>query len=200
MSAPEVVGVLPCPCTRANRGAADLLEAQLFAYGVGSSVAIVDVHGLQLACLLQGGHRNHTVTAVKWSPDCHSRDLKSHSSHLRLASGDSDGGVVVWSASGAIVSRLEDHVNVREHIRGGAVGRTSGPLAAAAGAAAAAVTLGGGGSDASAHGGSGAGSIAGLAWVLSSPTALAILVSPGTLLLWDTRGECAGVQCRLRVP
>ncbi|EFJ46440.1 hypothetical protein VOLCADRAFT_93236 [Volvox carteri f. nagariensis] len=39
----------------------------------------VQVHELQLACLLQGGHRNHPVTC----PDCHSRDMKNHGSHLR---------------------------------------------------------------------------------------------------------------------
>ncbi len=42
-SSMEAAGVLPCPATRANLGAADLLETQLFAYGVGSSVAVVEV-------------------------------------------------------------------------------------------------------------------------------------------------------------
>ena len=44
----EVVGVLPCPATKSNQGAADLLETHLFAYGVGSSVAVVEVSCLTI--------------------------------------------------------------------------------------------------------------------------------------------------------
>ena len=43
----ELAGVLPAPASRQNRGAADLLEGQLFAYGVGSAVGIVEVGGCQ---------------------------------------------------------------------------------------------------------------------------------------------------------
>eukprot|EP00798_Chlamydomonas_sp_ICE-L_P003894 gene3894-13964_t len=39
----DVVGFLPAPPSKANRGCADLLEGQLFAYGVGSGVTVVDV-------------------------------------------------------------------------------------------------------------------------------------------------------------
>ncbi len=38
-----LAGFLPCASSIANRGAADLLEAQLFAYGVGSSIAVAEV-------------------------------------------------------------------------------------------------------------------------------------------------------------
>lgn len=44
-SALEWAGHLPAPATKANRGAADLLEGQLFAYGVGSAVGVVEVGG-----------------------------------------------------------------------------------------------------------------------------------------------------------
>ncbi|GLC70526.1 hypothetical protein PLESTF_000996000 [Pleodorina starrii] len=191
----EVVGVLPCPATKANQGAADLLETQLFAYGVGSSVAVVEVHELQLACLLQGGHRNHPVTSVKWCPDCHSRDLKSHGSHLRLASGDSAGGVVVWSLlSGGVIARLEDHFAVKDHIRAVARGRDTagGPGGGGGGGGGGASSGGGGGGGgiggSGGGGGGGEGGVAGLAWVMSSSAVLAVLLSPGLLLLWDTKG------------
>ena len=39
----DVVGFLPAPSSKANRGSADLLEGQLFAFGVGSGIAIVEV-------------------------------------------------------------------------------------------------------------------------------------------------------------
>ncbi|GLI63491.1 hypothetical protein VaNZ11_006473, partial [Volvox africanus] len=197
LSSLEVVGVLPCPATKSNQGAADLLETQLFAYGVGSSIAIVEVQELQLACLLQGGHRNHAVTSVKWCPDCHSRDLKSHGSHLRLASGDAAGGVVVWSLlSGGIVNRLEDHFVVRDHIRTVARGRdVPGVSVSSVGAANINGSAGGGGGPGGGAGGGGGGSaavgegaVAGLAWVMSSAAVLAVLLSPGLLLLWDTKG------------
>ncbi len=40
---PNVVGYLPAPASRDSCGAADLLEGQLFAYGVGAGIAIVEV-------------------------------------------------------------------------------------------------------------------------------------------------------------
>lgn len=39
----RIVGSLPGPCFAANSGAGDILEGQLFAYGVASSIAVVDV-------------------------------------------------------------------------------------------------------------------------------------------------------------
>ncbi|GFR52352.1 hypothetical protein Agub_g14896, partial [Astrephomene gubernaculifera] len=112
---------------------------------------------------------------------------KSHSSHLRLASGDCEGGVAVWSVlGGSVASRLEEHFSVREYVRSGNSSTSSGG--------------GGGGprgmygndvSGGSAGGGPGylaPGGVAGLAWVLSSPSVLAVLLTPGSLLLWDTKG------------
>lgn len=73
---------------------------------------------LQVACMLQGGHRGATVTALKWCPDAPSRDLKS-SGHVHLASGDSAGGVVVWDVvSGAIAARLDDAPPAQELLDG----------------------------------------------------------------------------------
>ncbi|GIM02414.1 hypothetical protein Vretimale_7287, partial [Volvox reticuliferus] len=194
LSSLEVVGVLPCPATKSNQGAADLLETQLFAYGVGSSIAIVEVQELQLACLLQGGHRNHPVTSVKWCPDCHSRDLKTHGSHVRLASGDAAGGVVVWSLlSGSVISRLEDHFAVRDHIRTVVRGRDVPSVSVSSGGAANTGSgpgggPGGGGGVGGVSAAMGEGAVAGLAWVMSSSAVLAVLLSPGLLLLWDTKG------------
>lgn len=68
----------------------------------------VQVHQLQIAAVLQGAHKSSPVTAVKWSPDAHSRDLKS-ASHLRLASGDAEGVVVVWDVlTQTVVATLDE--------------------------------------------------------------------------------------------
>lgn len=39
----DVAGALPAAATRANRGSCDLLEGQLFAYGAGTMVVVVEV-------------------------------------------------------------------------------------------------------------------------------------------------------------
>jgi hypothetical protein len=39
----DVVGLLPAPPTKANRGASDVLEGQLFAYAVGAAITVIDV-------------------------------------------------------------------------------------------------------------------------------------------------------------
>lgn len=44
----------------------------------------LQVQQLQVAAVLQGAHKDAAVTAVKWCPESHSRDLKSHN-HLRCA-------------------------------------------------------------------------------------------------------------------
>lgn len=41
----DVVGYLSAPGFKGNRAAADILEGQLFAYGVASGVAVVEVSG-----------------------------------------------------------------------------------------------------------------------------------------------------------
>ena len=91
-AAVDVIGHLPAPVVKGNKGACDILEGQLFAYGVGSGVAIIEVRSrninhndqtlsmrpdcffdgdvqvqhLQLAGLLRGPHKGATVTSVKW--------------------------------------------------------------------------------------------------------------------------------------
>jgi hypothetical protein len=51
------------------------------------------------------------------SPDCHPRDLRTRG-HLSLASGDGDGGVMVWDVSTAsVLARLEDCAAAREVLR-----------------------------------------------------------------------------------
>lgn len=187
----DVLGLLPAPASASNRGAADLLEGgELVAYGAASTVAVVEVATLQVACMLQGGHRGATVTAVKWGPHdgAHgapfkqaagaaasaggpmaSRASPSHHSHhhhhppLRLASGDSAGGVVVWdAASGAAAARLDDAPAAQELLDGYA--------AAARGDCC----------------------VTGLAWVLPGRGALAAVIAPALLVVWDPGAPSAG--------
>ncbi|KAF5836106.1 hypothetical protein DUNSADRAFT_6477 [Dunaliella salina] len=105
----DTVGFCPGPAQKANRGASDLLEGQLFAYGCGSGVVVMEVQQLQVAATLEGVvHKGGAVTSVKWCPMCHSRDLISDT-HLRLASGDSNGGVAVWDVQcQSVCATLDD--------------------------------------------------------------------------------------------
>lgn len=112
----------------------------------------------------------------------------------RLASGDADGGVVVWDVSTASpAARLEDIPAAREVMRdyrartsseGGTagsgslfpqpsgVGGTGGGAAAAAGVGVA----------------SGSG-VSSLAWVMPGSSVLAVVLAPALLLLWDVNSE-----------
>jgi len=90
-AAVDVLGFLPGPVSKNNAGAADLLAGELFAYAVSSGVAVVDVsivihaakigrcvsvhrssclglqvHRMQLTCVLHGGHKSASTTAVSW--------------------------------------------------------------------------------------------------------------------------------------
>ena len=90
-AAVDVLGFLPGPVSKNNAGAADLLAGELFAYAVSSGVAVVDVsvscwpekqaamqydllitsclvqvHRMQLTCVLHGGHKSSPVTAIGW--------------------------------------------------------------------------------------------------------------------------------------
>ncbi|GBF90134.1 hypothetical protein Rsub_03267 [Raphidocelis subcapitata] len=158
MAALDVLGYLPSPAGSSNRGAADLLDGQLLAYGASASVAVLEVPRLHVACMLHGAHRGASVTAVKWSPDCHSRDLRSNG-HVRLASGDSTGGVVVWDVLSASVSARLDDVPAAQELLGSYAAATKGECA-----------------------------VQGLAWVLPDPPALAVVIAPALLLIWDTQG------------
>jgi hypothetical protein len=46
----DVLGYLPAPAAPANRGAADVLDGQLFAYGASSSVAVLEASWAQGPC------------------------------------------------------------------------------------------------------------------------------------------------------
>lgn len=50
----DVLGYLPGPPTRYNCGAADLLAGETFAYGVGTSVTIIDVRTPLISALPTG--------------------------------------------------------------------------------------------------------------------------------------------------
>eukprot|EP00210_Caulerpa_lentillifera_P005055 g4828.t1 len=93
----RLAGCLTSPCNSANLGVGVILEGQLFAYGVGSNINIVDLFAFKILCTLQGGHGRIPVTAVAWDPDCHLRDLRLTS--LRCVSGDGEGHIVVWDVS-----------------------------------------------------------------------------------------------------
>jgi len=54
----DIVGYLPAPATKGNRGAADLLEGQLFAYGTASGVAVVEVGIRWQDPLISGSQQN----------------------------------------------------------------------------------------------------------------------------------------------
>ncbi|KAA6419923.1 MAG: hypothetical protein FRX49_10113 [Trebouxia sp. A1-2] len=155
-AAVDVLGFLPGPVSKINAGAADLLAGELFAYAVSSGVAVVDVHRMQLTCVLHGGHKSASTTAVSWAPECFSRDAATSS--LRLASGDNEGRVVVWDvSSGTVIASLEDPLSAAQ---------SPGPVARKA------------------EPGKG-GAVRGLAWIMSNPCVLGIVMTSGMFLVWD---------------
>ena len=97
------MGTLPGPPQRDNRGAADCNYAGLLAYASGSSVAIVELHSMQIVHALWGDKPDVFVTAVSWSPESLSRDLNGHSANLKLATGDGAGRIALWDAVGGQV-------------------------------------------------------------------------------------------------
>ncbi|KAK9867753.1 hypothetical protein WJX84_002654 [Apatococcus fuscideae] len=153
-AAVDVLGFLPGPASKHNTGAADLLGGEALAYAVASSIAVVDVHRMQLACVLYGAHRSAAVTAVSWCPDCHTRNSRE-GAPLRLASGDNEGRVVLWDVTTATaLGGSEDLVQAASGSgKKSEMGR--------------------------------AGAVRDLAWVLSGPSVLAVLMASGLFLLWD---------------
>lgn len=94
----------------------------------------------------------------------------------RLASGDSSRGVVVWDVfTASPVARLEDVHAARELLK-----EYAGRVASNGNALAAGTTSTG---DASSIG------VASLAWVLPNFSMLAVVMSPGLLMLWDVAGK-----------
>ena len=107
--------------------------------------------------ILSGHHLNASVSAIAWHPANEPRDPKCSSS-LRLASGDDTGRVVVWDVGACSpLATLDDPLSAAE-------GRRKSDNQSAMKS-----------------------SINGLAWVTASPSVLAVLVSPGYILLWECR-------------
>jgi hypothetical protein len=114
----------------------------------------------------------------------------------RLASGDADGGVVVWDVGAACpAARLEEVPSARDIMRdyrartssdGGAPGGSGSLFPQAQGGGAG----GGGATTAAAAVGVAAGSgVPSLAWVMPGSHVLAVVLAPALLLLWDTNSE-----------
>lgn len=79
----------------------------------------------------------------------------------RLASGDNEGRVVIWDVtSGTVVASLEDPL---------AAAQTPGPVARKT------------------EPGKG-GAVKGLAWIMSNPCVLGIVMTSGMFLVWDPQG------------
>lgn len=79
----------------------------------------------------------------------------------RLASGDNEGRVVVWDvSSGTVIASLEDPLSAAQ---------SPGPVARKA------------------EPGKG-GAVRGLAWIMSNPCVLGIVMTSGMFLVWDMQG------------
>ena len=79
----------------------------------------------------------------------------------RLASGDNEGRVVVWDVtSGTVIASLEDPLSAAQ---------SPGPVARKA------------------EPGKG-GAVRGLAWIMSNPCVLGIVLASGMFLVWDMQG------------
>ncbi len=66
-SSKQQPAIQTCVDAQANADAADVLGlGEALAYGVASSVGVVDVRRMKLATVLAGGHRGSPVTAVAW--------------------------------------------------------------------------------------------------------------------------------------
>lgn len=106
--------MLPGPPSRSNGGSADLSTAGLLAYAAGSSVAIVEIHSMQLVCAIPlppppnasgatastSGNAHSLspfVTSIRWSPQPFPNLILSSDSphHLLLAVGDRQGRITL---------------------------------------------------------------------------------------------------------
>eukprot|EP00873_Tetraselmis_striata_P044832 jgi/Tetstr1/465096/TSEL_009824.t1 len=90
----QLVGHVPAPPSKHNAGASDVLQGSVFAYGVSTAIAVVDLQSSEVIGVLHEGDSGGTVTCVRWFPGCHdasSRAAGAGASHLRLAAGDTSG-------------------------------------------------------------------------------------------------------------
>lgn len=92
--------ILPGALAAANKDAVEWGFQSLLAYGCHKHVVIVDTKYAKVFQTLSG--HNHNVTKVRWSRHMHYHDLVNLY-HLKLASADSSGTVLVWDISQATV-------------------------------------------------------------------------------------------------
>ncbi|CAN7990277.1 unnamed protein product [Ixodes hexagonus] len=92
--------ILPGALAPANKDAIEWGFQSLLAYGCHKHIVVVDTKYAKVFQTLSG--HNHNVTKVRWSRHMHYHDLVNPY-HLKLASADSSGMVLVWDISQAIV-------------------------------------------------------------------------------------------------
>ncbi|XP_077544375.1 WD repeat-containing protein 11-like isoform X1 [Haemaphysalis longicornis] len=92
--------ILPGALTAANKDAVDWGFQSLLAYGCHKHVVVVDTKFVKVFQTLSG--HKHSVTKVSWSRNLHYHDLVNPY-HLKLASADTSGVVLVWDVSLATV-------------------------------------------------------------------------------------------------
>ncbi|XP_037575011.1 WD repeat-containing protein 11 isoform X2 [Dermacentor silvarum] len=92
--------ILPGALTPANKDAVDWGFQSLLAYGCHKHVVVIDTRYTQVFQTLTG--HKHNVTKVNWSRNLHYHDLVNPY-HLKLASADTSGTVLVWDVSLATV-------------------------------------------------------------------------------------------------
>lgn len=92
--------ILPGALAAANKDAVDWGFQSLLAYGCHKHVVVIDTEFIKVFQTLSG--HKHNVTKVCWARNLHYHDLVNPY-HLKLASADSSGTVLVWDVSQAIV-------------------------------------------------------------------------------------------------
>ncbi|KAK8771560.1 hypothetical protein V5799_025192 [Amblyomma americanum] len=92
--------VLPGALAAANKDAVDWGFNSLLAYGCHKHVVVIDTKYKKVFQTLSG--HQHNVTKVCWSRNLHYHDLVNPY-HLKLASADSSGTLLVWDVSQATV-------------------------------------------------------------------------------------------------
>lgn len=92
--------ILPGALAAVNKDAVDWGFQSLLAYGCHKHVVVIDTKFIKVFQTLSG--HKHNVTKVSWSRNLHYHDLVNPY-HLKLASADTSGAVLVWDVSLATV-------------------------------------------------------------------------------------------------
>ncbi|KAL3183205.1 hypothetical protein MRX96_006964 [Rhipicephalus microplus] len=92
--------ILPGALAPANKDAVDWNFESLLAYGCHKHVVVIDTKYAQVFQTLT--EHQHNVTKVSWSRNLHYHDLVNPY-HLKLASADTSGTVLVWDVTQATV-------------------------------------------------------------------------------------------------